>query len=130
MGGYHADDPSRLWPLFLSVCALALLAITMPQFGVALAQPQQRQAHQEQSRVPRRIIGVDYGPFGPGQQPGGPCPTLEEITADMPRLKRMAPVTRIYGLRDCGIGEKVLKATNKFREMPAAGLWLGAPFHK
>jgi exo-beta-1,3-glucanase (GH17 family) len=46
-----------------------------------------------------RIVGVPYGPFRDGQSPDlGIFPTLAQIQADMPLLKRMGNVIRFYSV--------------------------------
>jgi exo-beta-1,3-glucanase (GH17 family) len=46
-----------------------------------------------------RIVGVAYGPFREGQSPDlGIFPTLAQMQADMPLLKRMGNVIRTYSV--------------------------------
>jgi exo-beta-1,3-glucanase (GH17 family) len=71
------------------------------------------------------IKGVDYAPFRIGQAPWGPCPSLADIQADMPRLKSMATHVRTYGLVGCDIGQKILTASNAAGVRTTVGLWLG-----
>jgi len=71
--------------------------------------------------------GIDYGPFRDGQQPGGPCPSLEQILEDMRLLRNMgATAIRTYGICDCALGEKILVAARGTQTKVILGLWISS----
>jgi exo-beta-1,3-glucanase (GH17 family) len=80
-------------------------------------------------RRPPPIQGVNYGPFRDGQRPGGLCPTIHQVTRDLPVLQNMATAIRTFGLVDCDLGEKILssiRARRRAHLQVALGLWISA----
>lgn len=111
---------------------LRLVVILVVGWGLAVAAATgfsdvlQDVADQTSLQVLVPIKGIDYGPFRSEQQPGGPCPGLSEIQADLAPLRLMANTIRTYGLSDCGIGEKVLTAVQATPSRVFTGLWVGS----
>jgi exo-beta-1,3-glucanase (GH17 family) len=99
--------------------------------AMALLVPLDATAQQESGRaagvakLPKKIRGLDYGPFRPIQRPGGPCPTQDEILEDFRLLRKSTKLLRTYGLLDCRLGEKSIVAAAATRRKLALGVWLG-----
>lgn len=104
----------------LAACALLAAALIPLE---AAAQDASRAAGV--AKLPKKIRGLDYGPFRPIQRPGGPCPTQEEILEDFRLLRKSAKLLRTYGLLDCRLGEKSIVAAVATKRKLALGVWLG-----
>lgn len=75
-----------LWALWLSTAFSFILIHTELEVTAQVA-------------AEERIVGVAYGPFREGQSPDlGIFPTLAQMQADMPLLKRMGNVIRTYSV--------------------------------
>jgi exo-beta-1,3-glucanase (GH17 family) len=113
--------PARWWFL-LGVLAFQLIPLASTLF----IHPAYGRNTSPLLTLPLRTIGVDYGPFREGQQPGGPCPSLDEVRSDLGLLRRMANTVRTYGLSDCHIGETMVTAVQGVVGLHLClGLWLG-----
>ena len=73
--------------------------------------------------LPPRIVGVDYGPFRDGQSPDtGIFPTLDQLKADMPVLKKIAGAIRTYSTTN-GL-QNIVGFADEHGLKVAPGAWL------
>jgi len=92
----------------------------------AVVEAEGRRAFPPQREGKPLLAGVSYGPFRAGQRPGGPLPSVEQITQDLRLLAPRFGMIRVYS--SLAPTEAVLKAIAA-HELPLGamvGVWLAA----